>query len=412
MNTKLLLICILQFLLTKLSLCDKLRFVFGMFRHGARAPWKSLDENNIDLFGSKWDGESQLTNVGVRQHYLLGYKNKQKYFNLLNITSYNPSEISIFSTDTDRTIMSIYSELFGMFPPGTGPKLTEDQKLYAQPPIKNFDFSIQKDLLKDNVLAAQVNPFPVHLFDKYAKYFNLYDSKVCPTVREFQDVNKKSEKFQNYSNSIIQNYGEKIIKLINKTDVSELTNYENMYFVFDTFIANLVDGRNMSKITESGLDINDFKNLTIDFLTWDQFYINYGDKDSYIGRMSFSPIFQYLFELIDSRINLDLSNNNTDNYDITNPKMLLYSGHDTSLAAMNVFLSYMFGEKIKSYYTYFASSFYFELYKNETQNFNKNNFNENAYFLNVYYNEVNIFGGPISYASFKNQIKDKIEINR
>jgi len=35
-----------------------------VFRHGARAPWTGLDENNTDIFGETWDGEGELTAVG------------------------------------------------------------------------------------------------------------------------------------------------------------------------------------------------------------------------------------------------------------------------------------------------------------------------------------------------------------
>jgi len=414
MNTKIIfsIFCYFHFLLSELYLCDKLRFVFGVFRHGARAPWKSLNENNIDLLGSRWEGESQLTDVGIRQHYLLGYKNKQKYFSKMNITNYNPNEVSIFSTDTDRTIMSVYSELFGMFPPGSGPKLLKDQLPFAQPPIKTFNFSQKQDFLKDDVLQAGVAPFPVHLFDKYANYFNLNDPKLCPKVKDYQDQNIKSEKFLNYSNSIIMNYGDRIIKLLNKTDINELKDYYSMYYVFDTFIANFYDGRKIDKLlNETGLNFDEFYNLTIDFLTWDQFYINYGDKESIVARMSFSPIFKYLFDVIDKRIKIDSSDGklSSDYYDSLNPKMLLYSGHDTNLAAMNVFLSYMFGEdRVKHYYTYFASSFYFELYKNETNSKQETNELEEDYYLNVLFNEINIFGKPILYKEFKDQIKYKL----
>jgi len=397
-------------IITNIFVCDKLRFVFGVFRHGARAPWNSLDQNNIDIFGSKWESQSQLTDVGLRQHYLLGYKNKEKYFSKLNISqTYNPNEIGIFSTDTERTIMSLYSELFGMFPPKSGPKLSDASKPFANPPIKNFNFTEKIDFLKDDVLAAGVNPFPVHLFDYNAKYFHLYDARICPGVKEYQDENKKSEKYLNYSNGIIDKYGEKIIKLENKTDISELRTFENMYSVFDTFMANWIDGRDLSKFTESGINLDEFKNLTIDFLTWDLFYISFGDKDSYVARVAFSPVFRYLFQLMDNRIEMDLKNQK-DVYNSLNPKMLLYSAHDTTLSSMNVFLTYMFGkERVKSFYTYFASSFYFELYQNETAKIlnDKDNFDE-KYYLNVLFNEKNIFGGPISYAEFKMNIFNKL----
>ena len=136
----------------------------------------------------------------------------------------------------------------------------------------------------------------------------------------------------------------------------------------------------------------------------DEFNIILGDKDSYIARMSFSPVLEYLLNLMDSRILLE--KNKTDIYNALNPKILLYSAHDTNLSAMEVFLKYIFGDRIQLHYSYFASSLNYELYKNESL-INAQDL-ESQFYLNILFNEENIFNGPIKYTEFKEMVKKNL----
>ena len=62
-----------------------LHFVFEIMRHGARAPMdltssSSSSEDELDFFHEKWsDGAGELTSIGIRQHFLIGYRNRLKY---------------------------------------------------------------------------------------------------------------------------------------------------------------------------------------------------------------------------------------------------------------------------------------------------------------------------------------------
>lgn len=406
-------ILILSYLFELISSKDKLRFVFGIFRHGARAPWNNVDENNIDILGSKWEARSALTGVGKRQHYLIGFKNKEKYSSQLNMTDRNHDEIVLFSTKTSRTMMSIYSEVFGMYPTSTGPLLNDAQLSFATPPIKNFNFTDEISTLKMDALKKRVNPLPLRIFDNYAHFFGLNDPRICKPLEDIKVRNKNSEKFKNYTNGIIKEYGERIIKVIGKSDVKVLEEYDNIYSVFDSFMANYFDGRDLSKFTDNGLEIENFYNMSVDFLHWDQYYINYGDEDNYAGRMSFSPIIGNLIKQINMRIEFDENGDIADFYNPQNPKMMLYSAHDTSLAALTIFFRYMFGEEVKLYYPYFASSYYIEVFKNSTADSTDKDEN---YYLNILFNEENILGRSISFKDFKNQIENKLisekEINK
>ena len=121
-----LLIYLLLFLPIIKSEKEELKFVFQMHRHGARAPFTGV-KNEKDCFKESWINDGEISEVGKRMHYLLGVRNRKRFiqnYKFLN-ENYDPQEILIYSTDVNRTIQSIYSQLQGLFPFGTGRNIPE-----------------------------------------------------------------------------------------------------------------------------------------------------------------------------------------------------------------------------------------------------------------------------------------------
>jgi hypothetical protein len=131
--------------------------VYELVRHGARAPLSSEDKTKFTV------SEGMLTESGMRQRMLVGFYNRQRYieeFKLLDET-YNPNQIFMLSTDVFRTIQSAYSELMGLYPPGTGKPLTErEHKLLRSnkslPPIKIRNSNSLLENLNDNPFMSYV----------------------------------------------------------------------------------------------------------------------------------------------------------------------------------------------------------------------------------------------------------------
>ena len=112
----------------------KLIFVYEHARHGARGPSSSYDaifENGTDEYGIYWGTDGELTQIGKRQHYYLGLRNKLKYGNLINMSEYNPKQLLIHATNYNRTYQSIMSELYGMFEDIEERDLTTNEMNYS-----------------------------------------------------------------------------------------------------------------------------------------------------------------------------------------------------------------------------------------------------------------------------------------
>ena len=85
----------------------------------------SLSEEYIDLFNHRWIGRNELTGVGLRQSFLVGYRDRLRYIEekQLITSEYDPRDILVLSTESNRIIMSVYANIYGSFIPGIAPTI-------------------------------------------------------------------------------------------------------------------------------------------------------------------------------------------------------------------------------------------------------------------------------------------------
>lgn len=101
---------------------QQLRMVVQLNRHGDRAPNKlaPLWLNQT----SDWPlGLGELTAQGMWQLYQLGLQRQSRYMQQLGFLNptYDSTQLYVRSTSVNRCLMSANSELYGMYPLGTGP---------------------------------------------------------------------------------------------------------------------------------------------------------------------------------------------------------------------------------------------------------------------------------------------------
>lgn len=94
----------------------RLIFVQQVFRHGARYPIYPSPKDGSD-FAIQQHAEGELTSQGKAMHYMLGKMLFQDYWGKLfgSNNRYNQSKFYFKSTDVNRTIESIQSQLQGIF---------------------------------------------------------------------------------------------------------------------------------------------------------------------------------------------------------------------------------------------------------------------------------------------------------
>jgi len=138
----------------------ELIYAAEIFRHGDRTP---IHDNLIPHYD--WpEGLGQLTPLGMKQHYELGKNLRELYVTKYHLIpeKYNKKYIYIRSDDVDRTLMSAFSFLQGLYPENTGPSNALPHKIQ---PIPIHTVSIEEDTLfqTKKIKANEYKP----LYKKY-----------------------------------------------------------------------------------------------------------------------------------------------------------------------------------------------------------------------------------------------------
>ena len=383
----------------------QLHFVFEIMRHGARSPMdltssSSSSEDELDFFHEKWtDGAGELTSIGIRQHFLIGYRNRLKYIenntNFLN-ENYDPNEIFLISTPLNRTLMSINAEIHGMFLPGTGPCLdNSSESEFAVPPLANNENYINEknDLDVNYSYAAirdKINVLPVFTFDH--EVFNTQYVKVeyCKALEDVYKKRRENEKYEDFFEELNEKYGEQLKKILNKKNTDFIYDYEFMDKLTETAIADYTENKSMSFLKKNFPDFN-FRDFVENFAfkySYFEYIGNDNDHDEKIAQVSASQTFEYI---------LNWMNNIIQNKEKT-PKFVIFAMHETNLGPFTHFLkrALEINKKFVNYANYSANA-HLELFTNNS---------ENIYYVNYLFNDLSIIN--VTFEDFEEKIKDFI----
>lgn len=346
-----------------LTLCIKLilgqdrdyRFIFSIFRHGARAPQEKV-VNGVDLLGNTWASPGELTEVGMRMHFLLGRRNRQKYDGFIS-TKYNPLEIYIRTSEYNRTMMSVQSQLQGLYSPPAGPSLTQWQKDHAFPTInKNFGgFDTQTDA----ALPGQMQVFPVHVMSPIERqYFFFFGFDLCTPLLDVLSANEKEPAIVDFVKSFRATYESKLNAAFGlKSEYWDV--YHHIFVFFDTFIAGYTHGFPFTNLVNLGVDLVALNKTAYDFSELDILNYYNGGSDLYLPKVTVAAFWNDLKMWLNNRVNNDLAGK-TAYTGFSAPKMVLYSTHDVTLGSLLKYMQKAFNWD-KVYYTPFASSMNIEL---------------------------------------------------
>lgn len=390
---KFLILFLLTFSLQIDGIENKLKYVFNIVRHGARSPWNQV-RNFRDSIGFKWAGDSELTDRGLRQLFLLGMKMRLRYVNDLQFlsSSFNPDEMEIKSTDTNRTISSAYSYMTGMYPPYTGPTLSPAQSSHAIPPIASPDQPKIINELQYAALPHFSEVYPIHIFAKIDNYFNLQDPIYCKGVSIIKENNKDRPFVKKFQRDFLLKYS-KLKNALNYTD-DYLYNYDNLKLFCDAVISSYFDKRDLNRLQVNSTEIYD---SCKEIMKIDLFQVSLLSEKDQIINVAMTPPMMKFISYFDTYISLE-------NKGIINslnlPKFTLYAAHDLNIAT---FLSYFIETlqiKIKPSYIPFAANILIEFHKLDNAPIVADS---SYYVIHIYYNEELIYND--TYERFKKAVK-------
>jgi hypothetical protein len=379
---------------------EKLLFAWEHFRHGPRNPYTQINKTTwIDFIGVQWKNEGELSALGLRSHYLLGVATKNRYENFLS-KSFDTNEIFIISTDVNRTITSAMSNLQGIYRNYTTPNLTIEQIDNAK--IKGLNGTYEQKInekieeLKKSYIKDGISIMPIHLFSRVGLQFKLNDNDFCPGIIKYKEESKNQKDVKKivkeFTDNTNETFGKYIFEFMNvsseKTSDYLYTN-NNLYYICDTFIADYFSGIYMPHIIQTGIDMDKFYYHCLNYSIIDSYYLSYGLPPTKLSYLTSSPVFRTIFNYMDRRIKL-FEENNPDKIDPSSPKFVIYSGHDSTVAGIDVFLKSVFGIEYDN--PQYTTSQLIELWHNKSGYYVKYLYNQKekgTYKLNDFKEKIN-----------------------
>ena len=354
-----------------------IKFVWTAFRHGARA--SNTVKNGKDLFNFDWDiDHGELTNVGIRQHFILGQLQRQRYSRFLSKTI-QKGELYMLSTDFNRTIMSLMSHYQGLYEEGQS--LTEEQRVIAIPPGITYESLPDKYKNSKYSLTDNISIQALHVIPDGKPYYEINKHKYCEGIPEMKDENPNGH-LQNIK-ELLSKRSYEITNLFNITiDYSNLLNSRmDLFNLADGYISAYFESKNIKEKyfhnnkTEAENMLYDFTK----FFSQDLTIGTYGEEEAYKARVTKSRLMRLVLKYIDYRTFNDTKDiNGNEIYTNENPKMVIYSIHDRDLAEIMMLLKFSFNTELEL--IPFASYYNIELLSKTNAS------NKEEYYIRIIYN--------------------------
>lgn len=321
-------------------------FLFEHCRHGARSTSK-LSADSTDVFNQTWKGDSELTNVGLRQHFVLGMHIKSLYTAFIDSLDLF-KDVLVLSSNSNRTIMSAMAQLQGIFYNGSSPtidNITKEQLVHAVPPFtsKNEALAAESEKLGLNVFPGSVDVAPpVHILRTEEKVFQFEKNGGCDPIKQARKLNENKKEVQDFIFKYNQKYSQPLLKLLRISNKDYFKQLDNIGKVSIALIANVVEGRNLtSLLSNSGINQQELLASSYEYYNIYAKHVLSNDDKNELAKASSSVLMRQVLSYMQDAITHRNKNVTDDSKAV--PKLVLLSGHDSTLVGMQDFLRVAFG---------------------------------------------------------------------
>ena len=374
---------------------DKLIFVLTHFRHGARAPQNYYDlDNYLDYIFEKWERPGELTGMGQRMHYLLGLRNRERYINKTHFLKekFDPHEILIYSSSFNRTLLSVQSQLQGLYPQylNLGEILNNEQIDRAKPQVNLSDDIINHmNELGESALPNYMSLAPVRMINHCERKIILYDIPQC-TFRREEWKKKNYEKYDSLKNNVKlfnDNYSKYLKDLYKDKTYFDINFIDNFC---DAFISGFTEGKNMTRISQTGINKTEVLEYCYGFFNMSFRDWISGDEERTLPTLEVSKLMREFIHYMKKRVDADIKGENISLKfeDYSRPKMMIISGHDSTISMTEMFFAKIFdnNDAIHFYkYPKFATQIALEVVIDD--NIDTKNKKYSDYIIKYYFND-------------------------
>ena len=164
--------------------------ITSLFRHGSRSPIK----NQMNLPWVEKVGEGNLTNVGMRQHFVLGRQLRKSYPDLFDYKTFSTYDYYLRSSPVFRTIQSGISQLNGIYEAGDtidsgfGMSITNTDPANIDPNFDPIDYQFDNK----KALPYGFGVFPL-ITDTMELDFHFRVDQSCPNIKHLIQAGRKEK---------------------------------------------------------------------------------------------------------------------------------------------------------------------------------------------------------------------------
>ena len=342
-----------------LSKTEKLIFVELHSRHGARSPIY-LYEGNKDIIGEEWPNLGELTGIGQRMEYVLGLRNRYRYIinNEFLSKKFDPHEILVYSTAINRTLLSMTSQLQGLYPMSENnvEELNEIQMNLSYPSIDYNCEEIENEIknLGNIPMPNKMNMIPIHMITIIEKKVAVYDHPDCKpiTTQLFEKNKKEKETLKELRQTFSKKYSKQLSNFFNISEDYTYENIDDIEKICDAVIADKVEGKPMTDfIKKTNINITELYEECINLFRISFRDKIYGDDESGVLLIEESNLLREMLHYMKLRVDADINGEKIEENvsDYSKPKMVIISGHDTTVTAQVLFIIKYFKLDINLY---------------------------------------------------------------
>ena len=245
--------------------CDnKTIFLAQLTSEGARSYIGSNPTDKVWEFGP-----GEITSMGLRQQYLVGYDLKVNYAVALDLERktgtrqeplpiYSPWQVNIRSTNHNYTLMGAQAGLEALYPPDARDDLTSDQAKIAEPPGDNSLIVDDIKNLENKIMPNNFQTLPIHAMD-----FDKDTVLMKDWCQDIETKNKEEVNEQAFIDKISNKYSEALNKFKDLMVQDNLTIHEIYDYMDGLYTAQF----NLDNIGEFGAIYDDLMKFRFDYYT-------------------------------------------------------------------------------------------------------------------------------------------------
>jgi hypothetical protein len=316
-------------------------FVLEHFRHGATGP-SELDKYGKDLMKNTWDETEvdELTPIGIRMQYILGLYFADRYKHLIP-DKYDPKAIYVSSVNDSKAIQSAIAHTSAFYF-GKGDELNDQTKERAKPPVNNLNETIIESLGYE-ALPGNFQTIPIHIFHPYEHDFLLQEENGdCKAVKEIRESNLKTEVFK----KIKEKFENEILSLWENSEIiinKKASTFEKIKLICENFFVNDANNNSFTSLKERAFNnnetkFNDFKSSCNEALSAKLFNYIFNPEQIYFTYVTQSKQMRKMLDYMDKRRD-QFINQKEDDIDYTKPKIVIWSGLDSTVAGTQMFFN-------------------------------------------------------------------------